>query len=152
MLVFHFPYHVPLVICDLFSENIFQSVNTLTRDERDYLVCELEVSAEHLRGLPWCSLNLDGDTSTHCSLLDNVDRLVFLFKTRATRQLAILLCMTYPLIGTRLEVKRRLHLAELDDLSDLGRFVVLHNTDWGSHSQGTLFDVTSKNNGVTVGE
>jgi hypothetical protein len=42
LLVFHLPNHQPFVLGDLISENVFESIDTLSRDERDYLVFERE--------------------------------------------------------------------------------------------------------------
>jgi hypothetical protein len=42
LLIFHLPNHQPFVLGDLISENVFESIDTLSRDERDYLVFERE--------------------------------------------------------------------------------------------------------------
>jgi hypothetical protein len=96
LFVFHLSYHIPFVIRHLFSEDVFQSVDTFSRDKRDYFVCELEMSAKHLRCLPWCSLDFNRNTSSYGRLLDDIDRLVLLLQTRTTRQLATLPIVPYP--------------------------------------------------------
>jgi hypothetical protein len=49
-------------------------------------------------------------------------------------------------------VKRNVHLSKLDDLPLLCSLVYTHDTHWGTDPERSLDDITSENNGVSVGK